>query len=138
MVAAAVVVLVLLAIIAFGGDSDDPGTELAALELLVEPEAGPPGTTIRVSGGPCPRPEGWSGGEIYFGLYDSRVDYETTDVPDKDEVPLDPSRSWRGQLTVPGDAEPGLFGVYANCWAQSPGGEWEELETYEDVEFLVE
>ncbi|MEO6121445.1 MAG: hypothetical protein ABIW46_06690, partial [Acidimicrobiales bacterium] len=137
------VLLAVVAAVAFQGASQgdqkreqDPG--LAQERLAVEPEAGPPGTTIDVFGGPCrPRPAGWSSGEIYFGIADPRA-VDAIDDPDKGEVTLDPGAPWRGQLTVPDDASTGPYYVYANCWAESPDGEFQRFGDYESVEFTVE
>ncbi|MGH9155329.1 MAG: hypothetical protein ACRD1K_05685 [Acidimicrobiales bacterium] len=144
--AVAAVLAVLLAVVAVvasrGGSQRDQEQkqepDLAQERLAVEPGAGRPGTTIDVFGGPCrPRPAGWSSGRIFFGIADPRA-VDAIDDPDKGEVPLDPGAPWRGQLTIPDDASTGPYFVYANCWAESPGGEFQRFGDYESVEFTVE
>ena len=139
MVAAAVALLLVIVVFLPGEeDSGEPGLELAGNELLIEPDAGLPGTTIEVFGGPCERPDGWTSGEISFGLHDPRARDEASRNPDTDEVTLEPGSPWRGQLTVPATASPGPYVVYANCWAADPNGRWSRLHDYESATFTVE
>lgn len=135
--AAAALILVIGIFMSGRDDSGDPGPEVPEKQLLVEPAAGPPGTTMAITGGPCKRPDGWTSGEIYFGLHDPRARDEATQNPDKDEVAPEAGSSWRGQLTVPAAASRGSYTVYANCWAQDPNGEWRQFDEYTPVEFTV-
>ena len=135
--AVAAVLLVLVVSVAGQEDSGGPGSATEAKQLVVEPDSGPPGTTIEVRGGPCRRPDGWHAGQIYFGLHDPRAADEATLNPDKAEITLDPSSPWRGQLTIPATASRGDFGVYANCWALDPNGTWSKFDEYLPATFTV-
>lgn len=137
LVAVAATLFVLVVFLAGREDSGDPGPDAAAKQLMVEPDSGPPGTTIEVRGDPCRRPDGWSGGEINFGFHDPRAVDEAAENPDKDEITLDPTSPWRGQLTIPATASRGVFGVYANCWAENPNGEWSWFHEYTPASFTV-
>lgn len=105
---------------------------VAAGQLAIAPQSGPPGTVITLSANACARPAGWSGGEIYYGLNDPRA---TKDVADGRRW-WTASEPWQGQLTVPA-LPSGEYWVWANCYASTPTSQWEMFYLYSSVAFRV-
>ena len=131
-VAAAVALAAVLIVVAVAGDGDSQLVESDA-RLRLEPTSGPAGTTVEVSSGPCPLPGGWEGTEkVFFGLNDAE-----SNVPDEDEVVFIAGESWQGDLTVPDDAPSEPYGVWANCWADDPDGDWNRFYEYPEASFEV-
>jgi hypothetical protein len=131
-VAAAVVVAAVLIVVAVAGDGDSQLVESDA-RLRIEPTSGPAGTTIEVSGEPCPpRPDGWGGGEVSLGLNDPE-----NKNPDTAVAELIPGESWRDVLTIPANAPSEPYGVYALCYANDPEGDWNKFYEYPTVPFEV-
>jgi TIR domain len=131
-VVAAGALAAVLIVVAVAGDGDSQLVDRDA-RLRLEPTSGPAGTTIGVSGDPCPLPDGWGGGQqVFFGLNDPEYNN-----PDKDELMFIANESWSGELTVPADAPSGAWGVYANCYADDPDGEWSKFYDYPEPPFEV-
>jgi hypothetical protein len=129
--AVAVALAAVLIVVAVAGDGDSQLVDSDA-RLRLDPTLGPAGTTIEVSGDPCPLPDGWGGSqEVFFGLDDGEGNN-----PDKDELDFNPDESWHGELTVPADAS-GSYGVYANCYADNRDGDWSRFYDYPDSPFEV-
>jgi hypothetical protein len=127
-VAAAVALAAVLIVVAVADDGDSDSDAV----LRLEPTSGPPGTPIKVSGEPCPRPDGWQGGEISIGLSDP----ENTD-PDTGAAEFIQGESWSGELTIPDNAPSERMGVWAECWAEDPEGDWNKFYGYPTVLFEV-
>jgi len=105
--------------------------------VVVAPNAGPGGTTLEISGGPCPPvPDGRRPAGIYFGLHDPRAKEEAKENPAQGGVPITPGKSWKGQVEIPAEIAPGAYFVYAGCWANA-GDRSQNSEFYEylDAEF---
>jgi hypothetical protein len=123
----AVATALVIAVLALTGDgSDNAG-------FVIQPEAGPPGTTIEVSAGPCPAlPEGRRNPGIVVGLND--LEHKTRDEKD---LPFHRGESWHARLRVPDDASPGRWNVWAVCYADPPGGGDENFHRYPNPGFDV-
>jgi hypothetical protein len=104
---------------------------LGPLQLM--PESGPPGTTIELSGEPCPPPDGWSNGGVASGMYDE--DGRVT-IPDVD-IPLNPDGSWQGQIVIPDSTAAGVYTMRAHCSGAPPDGQPEQFHVYRNAAFEV-
>jgi hypothetical protein len=100
--------------------------------LQLEPESGPPGTTVVVSGA-CTPPSGWSNTGVSFGMYD----HEGTDTVPGIDIPLDADGSWHGQLPIPEGTSTGTYSVWANCYGDDPDDGTDHFHYYRFTAFEV-
>jgi TIR domain len=107
---AAVLVIATIANITSGGD-----------DFSVEPESGPPGTTVVVSG-ECQLPDGWSNAHVIFGLKFGQGPIFTSSGHEPN-----PDGSWRGEFSIPNDSVAGTYNVFANCYGFSTNGQRDTL-----------
>jgi hypothetical protein len=89
---------------------------------------------VKLSAGGCTRPDGWTGGVIYFGMNDPRAGQD----PVKGQRGwVSSSTAWQDQLVIPSGLAPGSYWVWANCYGSDPSGTVGEFYYYESQEFVV-
>ena len=119
MIGVVAVAAVAIMIIVLGGG--DTGGDGASQPLTVAPESAPGGSTVEVSGGPCPAvPEGKAPAGVYFGLHDPRASTSAEENPATGFAALRPHKPWTGKLDIPNGTSPGQYTVYAGCFAADP------------------
>lgn len=90
--------------------------------VLIEPQSGPSGTPIHVSGDPCRTvPKDRKLGGIALGITRDSTTLSSSDIG------LTPGQSWSASLRIPPNTPPGAVAVYADCKAfdpTEPGHPW--------------
>jgi len=116
------------------GDSGSPS-------LRVKPASGPSGTTIEVSGNPCPPlPDGLVPDAIYVGLHDQRREGTADENPAEGSAALRPGESWQAKIELPDGTPPGQYRVYASCFGidpKEPSGASRPFYLFPDDQFEV-
>ena len=134
----AIALLYVAGVRACAGDVE-PGSDAPSpiQAVAVAPALGPKGTTIEITGGPCPAvPEGKQPFGISFRLIDPRP--EGGEENPAGSAPLIPGKPWKGQLRIPYGFSVGRYYVYAACSAtEAEGTEGSPFYMYRNGTFDV-